>query len=357
MRANDVALRRLGAQRISWTPFARAEEVVAWLGAVQAQDYLGALWAVGLRLTDGTQRDIERAIAERLVVRTWPMRGTLHFIAAADARWMTELLAGRPAAAASGRLRSYSIDARVLSHARRVLVRNLEGGRQLTRPMVYSALETAGIATGGQRGLHILWRLAQDCVLCFGPRLGKQHTFVLFDEWLPAANRPSRDEALAMLAQRYFRSHGPATRRDFAWWSGLSLADARLAIELAGDWLVKELHDDEDLWSADVGVGPPESRGFTQLLPAFDEFLVGYTDRRAVLDVAGWERVVGGGVIPPVVVHDGRVLGTWRRTTTRREVVCSVAPFATLGRARSRGLTAALERYARFLGLALRTNR
>jgi len=354
MRSDHIALRRLDAQRISWTPFARAVEVVAWLGAVQAQDYFGALWAVGLRLTDGTERDVERAIAERLVVRTWPMRGTLHFVAAADARWMTELLAGRPAAAAAGRLRSYGIDAKVLSRARRVLLRRLQGGRQLSRPDVYSALEDGGIATGDQRGLHILWRLAQDCVVCFGPRHGKQHTFVLFDEWLPDAKRLSREEALATLAQRYFRSHGPATLRDFAWWSGLPVADARSAIALAGDRLANELHDGEHLWSAELGVGPLERRGCTQILPAFDEFLVGYTDRGAALDVAASERVVGGGIFHPVVVHDGRVVGTWRRETTRREVVCSVAPFVALGHGRARAVKAALERYARFLGLDLR---
>ena len=332
----EIAIRRLRAQHISGTAFTRPAEAVAWLGAVQAQDFSAALWAIGLRLTEGTAEDVERAIAERLIVRTWPMRGTLHFVAAADARWMIELLAGRPAAAAANRLVSYGIDRGVLSRARRVLTRALEGRRALTRTAIYSALEDAGIATGHQRGLHILWRLAQDCVICFGPRDGKQPTFTLFDEWLPDARTLPREEALARLADRYFRSHGPATVRDFAWWSGLQVSEAHRAVALAGERLVEELHDGQPFWSAEMGGGALDVRGYLQILPAFDEFLVGYTDRTAVLDASRSGDVFRGGLIHPVVVHDGRVLGTWRRTMTRREVVCSVAPFVALGSRRSR---------------------
>jgi len=355
MRAGHVVLRRLEAQRISSTAFTRADEAVAWLGAVQAQDYLGALWAVGLRLVDATERDVERALAERRIVRTWPMRGTLHFVAAADARWMTELLAARPVATAASRLRSYGIDAAVLSRARRVLARHLEGGRRLTRPAAYRVLEKAGIAAAGQRGLHVLWRLAQDCFVCFGPRDGKQQTFVLFDEWLPKAKALPREEALAALACRYFVSHGPATLRDFAWWSGLTLSDARGAILLAGDRIREELLDGTTYWSASDDSGRTEAPRGTHLLPAFDELLVGYTDRSASIDGPTSRRVRGGGIADPVVVRDGRVVATWGRRAGRREVACSVTPLVRLDGAASKGLTRALKRYARFLGLDLVT--
>ena len=238
MTSNEISRLRLSAQRISATTFTRPDQVVAWLGAVQAQDYLGALWAIGLRLGAARQDDIERALADGDIVRTWPMRGTLHFVAAADARWLTELLAPRAVAKAASRERTLGIDSAVLSRARRVLERSLDGGRRLARPEVYRVLERAKIATGGQRGLHILWRLAHACVICFGPRDGKQQTFVRFDDWLPRAIAMPRDEALAALAVRYFRGHGPATLADFAWWSGLTRSESQLAIELAG----KQLH-------------------------------------------------------------------------------------------------------------------
>jgi hypothetical protein len=354
MRVKQVARRRLDAQRISSTTFTRADQVVAWLGAVQAQDYLGALWAVGLRLADATEKDVERALTERRIVRTWPMRGTLHFVAAADARWMTELLARRPVAAAAGRLRKYGIDEAVLSRARRILVKNLDGGRRLTRPAAYRVLEDAGIAPGGERGPHILWRLAQDCVVCFGPREGKQQTFALFDEWLPRAKSLPRDEALATLATRYFRSHGPATLRDFAWWSGLTVADARHATLIAGKQIAERTIDGERHWWAPGNSARVDARGGTHVLPAFDEFLVGYADRSASIDASIWGQVGMGGIIHPVVVRDGQVVGTWRRRTEKREVVCSVASFARPNGAASRDVTLALQRYASFLGLGLR---
>lgn len=357
MTSTEIARRRLEAQRISSTAFTRPDEVVAWLGAVQAQDYLGALWAVGSRLTGAREHDVERALAERTIVRLWPMRGTLHFVAAADARWMTELLAPRVAAAAAGRMRSLGIDGDTLSLARRALVKHLEGGRRLARPEVYRVLEGAKISTEGQRAYHVLWHLAHDGLLCFGPREGKQPTFVLFEEWLPHAKPLPREEALAALAHRYFTGHGPATLADFAWWSGLTLTDARLATSLAGKRIDEETVNGQRYWFAASSAPPPASRAGTYVLPAFDEILVGYTDRSASLDASHASLVTAGGMFYPCIVDDGRVIGTWKRRLSRREVVCSTSTFAALKPSKARAVTAALARYAGFLGLALQSEK
>ena len=353
----EIVRQRLEAQRISAATFTQPDDVVAWLGAVQAQDYLGALWAVGLRAQNACEQDVESALAKRKIVRTWPMRGTLHFVAAADARWMTELLARRPAAAAASRLRSYGIDEALLARARRALVKGLEGGRRLTRPEAYRVLERAKVATAEQRGLHVLWRLAQECLVCFGPREGKQHTFVLFDEWLPQAKRLPRVEALAELAHRYFRGHGPATLSDFAWWSGLKLADARLAILLAGKQVEEQTVNGERMWLVGSPVSSVASHGSAYILPAFDEFLVGYADRTAAVDplhMNSWND--GGGILKPTIVASGRVVGTWKRRIERREVVFSPTPFTALRRSEAEAVDLALGRYARFLGLDVRRN-
>src|SRR5258706_10124671 len=151
MSPADVVKLRLQAQRISVTTFTRPGEVVAWLGAIQAQDYLGALWAVGLRLTQAREQDIERALAERSIVRTWLMRGTLHFVAGADARWMIELLGPKAVERAQGRLRALGVDDATIARARRVLVERLEGGPPVIRAAVYDALERAKISVAGQR--------------------------------------------------------------------------------------------------------------------------------------------------------------------------------------------------------------
>ncbi len=357
LRPSDLVNRRLCAQRISATAFTRPADVVAWLGAVQAQDFLGALWAVGLRLTDAREREVERALADRSVVRTWPLRGTLHLVAAADVRWIVELLAPRVVAAAAGRFRALGLDDETMARARRAVVRRLQSGGPVTRRSLYDALERAGVASSGQRGIHVLWRLAHEGVLCFGPREGKQQTFVLLDAWLPPSTRLRRDEALAELARRYFTSHGPATLADFAWWSGLKAADARLAVHLAGERLEQERIGESVHWWGGAGDRPSRTGSRAYLLPAFDEFVVGYADRAAIVDRAGMRRVnTGGGILNPTIVAGGRVVGTWKRRITRAGVVFSPAPFVALREPESRAVATAMKRYARFLELEARAN-
>jgi hypothetical protein len=353
--AQEIVRRRLEAQRISMTTFEQPADVVTWLGAVQAQDYLGALWAVGLRLVDGSESDVERALAERTIVRSWPMRGTLHFVAAADARWMIELLAPRAAAAAAGRLRALGIDEGVLSRARRALVASLEGGRHLTRIAAHRVLESVRIATGEQRGLTILWKLAHEGLLCFGAREGKQQTFALMDEWLPRAKRLPREEALAELARRYFAGHGPATLRDFAWWSGMTLSEARQAVGVAGTLLEEESIGGTTHWSVRASV--PRRRGRASarahVLPAFDEFFVGYADRGAAIDPDHAKHLGPFEMLGPVVLVDGRLVATWKRRLTRTNVICTARAIAPLGKARLANIRRAFDRYARFLQLEL----
>jgi Winged helix DNA-binding domain len=351
MDLRDLVAARLAAQRISATTFTRPDEVVAWLGAVQAQDYLGALWAVGLRLTAGREQDIERALADRSIVRTWPMRGTLHFVAAADARWMVELLGPKIVAGAARRFRELDLDASTFARARRVLAGRLEGGKALTRPAVYDVFARAKIPVAGARGLGILWRLAHECFVCFGPREGKQQTFVLFDEWLPRAPRFPREEALAELARRYFTSHGPATARDFAWWGGLTLTQARHAVHLARERLEEVTIRAATYWFAPPAAPPPAARLRAYLLPAFDELLVGYADRSASIAPPHMARVnIGWGLLSPTIVVDGRIVGTWKRRFVRGDVVFSPTLFTTLGARRTAALARALERYGEFLG-------
>ncbi|HNP72259.1 MAG TPA: winged helix DNA-binding domain-containing protein [Kouleothrix sp.] len=349
----DIALARLASQHIAHPGAARAAEAVARLGAVQAQDYLGALWAVGLRTPGATEPAIEQALAEREIVRTWPMRGTLHIVAAADARWMLELLASRVVSRSGARRRELGIDAAALAASAKVVAGALVGGRQLTRSALYEQLEQAGIATGGSRGLHILGYLAHERLICFGARAGKQPTFVLLEEWLPAAPALARDEALAMLALRYFTGHGPATVQDLTWWAGLTLGEARAAIgSVAGQLARATVGGQEYFFAPGLAAGAADpAEAF--LLPPFDEFLVGYRDRSAMLDPAHTNLVTPGsnGIFNPIVVIGGRVLGTWKRAFAKKSVVLSFSAFAHFSAGQARAIEAAAERYAAFLGL------
>jgi hypothetical protein len=210
---------RVASHHIGGATFHDPDEVVRWLCAVQAQDYLGALWAVGLRMRSApesaTEAGVEQALADRRIVRTWPARGTLHFVAAADVRWMLGLLAARVILRSAGRYRQLGLDEATFARSKEVLTGALAGGKQLPREALYRVLDVAGISPAGQRGIHILSRLAQEGVLCFGARQGKQQMFTLLEEWIAPAAPKTRAEALVELTRRYFTSRGPATVQDF----------------------------------------------------------------------------------------------------------------------------------------------
>ncbi len=355
MSRQRLARQRLACQRIGSAKPAHPAEVVQQLGMVQAQDYLGALWAVGVRLPDAREADIEKALAERRMVRTWPARGTLHFVAAADVRWILHLLAPRTVTRTSGRARQLGLDDDTFARSGDVLTRTLRGGRQMPREELYHALEAAGISTEGQRGIHIVARLAQQGLVCFGARQGKQQTFTLLDEWLPPAKSLPRDQALAELTRRYFTGHGPATLSDFVWWSGLTATDSRAGLEMARPYLAAEEIDGQTYWqpasaleaSAAPLAEPPEAC----LLPAFDEYLVGYTDRSAVLDPRFVKATnAGGGMLNPVIVIDGQVVGTWKRILKRETVVITPSWFRAPRKAQQAALLQAAKRYGAFLG-------
>jgi hypothetical protein len=348
----NVGRARLANQHVTRPAFDDPADVVQWLGAVQAQDYLGGLWAVGLRTTRATERVVEDAVARRAIVRTWPMRGTLHFVAAADVRWMTRLLTPRVISSARARHRQLGLDGAVFAKSARVAERLLAGGSALRRDALYREWNAAGVTTHESRGLYLLGYLAQTGLICFGPRDGKQQTFVLLDQWVPTTRDLERDVALGTLARRYFTSHGPATVYDFAWWSGLTVTDARSGLESVKSELASETRDGRTVWFAASRFPRPSRGGRVHLLPAWDEFTVAYRDRSDILDPRHAVRVnAGGGVLKPVVVVEGEVVGTWQRTLTKHGVRVKPALFKKIDEADRRGLAEAVARYGRFLGV------
>jgi hypothetical protein len=352
MTAAEVARRRLQAQGIAAERFENAVDVVRWFGAVQAQDYLGSLWALGLRLPGTVEAEIERAVAERLIVRTWPLRGTLHFVAAGDVRWMPGLLGSRTIARAAGRYRQLGLDEATFAKSRRVLARALEGGRLLTRAELAAALVRSGIATDGQRLIHLLNRSALEGLTCYAARRGKQFTFALLDEWVPSSKSLTREEALAELAVRYFQSHGPATLEDFVWWSSLTRTDARAGLEAARQRLEHESLDGRTYWLSPSTVDAKPESPAVHLLPPFDEYTVAYRDRSAALHPSSARRPdAATAVLGPTVILDGRAVGTWRRTLKKNSVIVETSLWVTLKPAERRALDVAARRYGDFLNL------
>lgn len=356
MTTRDIPHYRLFSQHIVASRCRTPAEVVAALGAIQAQDYPGALWSIALRLPAATEADIEQAIADRKIIRTWPMRGTLHFVPGADVRWMLELLAPRIIARRASLFKQLGLDAALFKRARKLLAPALKGGRQLTRAALMEILKRDGINVSGINGYHILSGLGHEQFLCFGSHAGKQPTFALLDEWVPKARKLDRDAALAELTRRYFISHGPATVHDFAWWSGLPIADARNGINLAAAQLRRETMDDTDYWMSPDLPEAIEASPSVHLLPGFDEFLLGYTDRSAVLDPRHERRIVpgGNGVFQPTLVTDGQITGTWKRTLSKNHVEIAVRHFTPRKKSAKHPAAPAAERFGEFLGVRAR---
>ena len=349
---------RLVAQRLApVAATATPAEVVRHSLAMQAQDFPGAKWSVGLRSPGSTDASIEQSIADREFVRSWPVRGTLHFVAGEDLGWMLALTGERMIRSAAGRHRQLELDDTDFALATDLATAALSGGVVMRRDTLIATIEAGGLSLSGQRAAHVLLYLAARGLTVFGPVDGKQQTFTLLDEWVPSPRVLDHDESLGEFALRYFTSHGPATIRDFAWWSSLTLTDARrgLAIALESGTL-------EQRSVADVAyIGPastPSSASGVLALPGFDEYLLGYSDRSAPLAAEHFDRIVpgGNGMFLPTIVVDGEVVGTWRRTIAAKTVTIEPLPFdgSRLTAAAVRGFRSAASDYARYLGRELR---
>jgi len=314
----DVALLRLAALRLAGPGFGTPAEAVRWLAAVQAQDYPGALTSVALRTRSAGRPEVEAALDAGAVVRSWPMRGTLHFVAAEDLPWMLAVTGARTERGMATRRRQLELTDDVLARGRELAETALSGGRGLVRRELFAVWEAAGIATAEQRGAHLLLHLAQTGVVCLGPVAGGGQRIVLVEEWIREPRGLEREEALAELALRYFRGHGPATVADLARWTKLTLTDARAGLALVRDELETLVADDTEYLMdprtpALLARHRERARGVI-LLPGFDEYMLGYGDRTAALPAEHADAIVpgGNGMFRPTVVSDGQVVGTWR---------------------------------------------
>jgi hypothetical protein len=353
VKSIDLARERLRSQRLVGAAFARPEEVVGWLGAVQAQDYAGAKWAVAQRTKAGSDDVVEQACSDGRILRTHVLRPTWHLVLPADIRWMLALSAPRIRAAMAFYDRRLGLTETVCARSAAALTKALRGGNHLTRGELARVLAAAGIPAAGQRLGHLMVRAEIDAVICSGARRGKQFTYALLDERAPASLQRERDDALAELARRYFTSHGPALANDFAWWSGLTVADAKRAIELARPRLREVTVGGKRYWRGAAGQQAPARGPVVHLLPNYDELVVAYGDRSASIDdarlknIGGWAMVIANNLI----AVDGRVVGGWRRVIEKRSVIVETDLRRPLDAAARAGLRAAAERLQAFLGV------
>ena len=311
----DVVSQRLDNHKLSSSEFKKPVDVVRWLGAVQAQDFYGAKWALALRMRKATDAVVEEAFNEGQILRTHLLRPTWHFVAPDDIRWLLQLTGPRINVRCGPNYRKYELDKATLKRSNKALAKALRGGKHLTRSALKKVLNQIGIAADDTvRMAHILLRAELDGVVCSGPRMGKQFTYALLEERAPATKPLTRDEALAKLTQRYFTSHGPATLQDFIWWSGLTAADARHGIGLIDRHLRQELIEEKVYLSPKARKTAAKPTHSAHLLPAYDEYTVAYKDRQTIyVRTNGKPSITTWGLLGPIVIVAGRPVGTWKR--------------------------------------------
>lgn len=308
MTRDELLARRWSAQSLA-SPLDSAESVVSKLGAVQAQDFGQALLAVASRVCNATARSVESALDSGAVIRTHVLRPTWHLIHRDDFRWMMALTSPAVAKLAGTQYRRWGLTEEVRLQARRVLEKALANG-PATRKELNQALSDAGFPVDENRSSHHLMDAELNLSICSAPRQGKNIAYDLVDRHVPPAPEVPRDEALSRLALRYIRGHGPATDRDFSWWSGLGLTDARQGLQACLPALTTASYGEFHVWF-DPTQGSDDVSGF-RWLAAYDEYIIAFADRSPAMDPPNFERAfTKNGIFLPIVLYNGRAVATW----------------------------------------------
>jgi hypothetical protein len=356
MNFTDIALIRLTSQHLVGGKLGTPGELVSYMGAIQAQDYPMARWAVSLRSPGAIDKDVKSAISKAEIIRTHLLRPTWHFVSSKDIYWMLDLSASHIRSAMGSREKQLGLTAEVFSLSNRTLETTLADGNPRTRDELIHALQNAGIATDQNRASHLLARAELEQIISSGPDRDDKITYSLLSQRVPQANRLSREQSLAELALRYFTSRSPATLKDFTWWAGLPARDAAHALELVKSNFISEIIANRQYW-INPAINNPKSLSNTgYLLPTYDEFLLSYTDRNASIGSQleqHMKQISDRGIFRPIVVVNGQVVGVWKRTI-KKDVVCvEIHPFSPLGRDEENLINQAADQFAQFLGKIL----
>jgi hypothetical protein len=355
----NLAHQRLQNQHLIKPALKDPAQVVQMLGAVQSQDFAGAKWALSMRLKENaSDESIEQAFTEGKILRTHVLRPTWHFLAPADIRWILELTAPRVHAMNAYYYRQLELDKAVFQKSNKVIVKALEGNKHLTRVELASALKKAGILANNLRLTYLMMYPELEGIICSGPRRGKQFTYALLDERVRPVKALKRDEALAELVRRYFSTRGPATLQDFAWWSGLTLADAKRGIEMVGSEFTHRIVEGKTYWHAKSMAQAKIRSPLAHLLPNYDEYFIGFKDRSAIGNVIRQSNVAvsNAAFLAHLITIDGQLVGGWKRTLEKNKVTVKLTPVVKLSKTEKRSIKDTADRFGKFLGLTVQVS-
>lgn len=350
MTLSEISNIRLINQQIIGTKFKTAKETVGWMGAMQAQDYQMAKWAIGLRTPNATEKIIQAAIDSGEIIRTHLLRPTWHFVAAEDIYWMLELTAPRIKAFLKSREKQLELTGKIFLKCNTIFEKVLSGNNHLTRAELLGELNKTKIITDNNRSSHILLNAELEGIICSGKSKEKQTTYALLGERVTENKKLNKDEALSKLAKIYFESHCPATLPDFIWWSGLSVKDAKHALEMIKHEFVSKEINSKIYWFPSSFSVPKSFKESIYLLPAFDEFLISYKDLTAAI-ASGKHKYAfsNNGIFWPTIFINGHVKGTWKRAIKKEKIILETNFFEGSDRNINGLVEKASEKYSRFL--------
>jgi hypothetical protein len=305
MTLNDISNIRLANQRITKSEFTKVKDLAGWMCAIQAQDFPMAKWAIGLRMNGAPEKTVNEAIDKGEILRTHLLRPTWHFVSSDDICWLLDLTAPHLRSSMKSRDKGLELNDTILKKSGSLITNALQGGQQLTRLEMIQILENSGIATKDNRGSHILFQAEIEGIICSGESKGNKQTYALLNNRVRESKKLSREDALKKIAGKYFSSHGPATLKDFTWWSGLPVKDARNALEMAKPHLSEEIIESSAYYYKESSEFPEKT---VCLLPAYDEYIISYKDRTASLSSLNHSRAVSiNGLFRPMIVINGQV--------------------------------------------------
>ncbi|MDR0754946.1 MAG: winged helix DNA-binding domain-containing protein [Prevotellaceae bacterium] len=312
---------RAVSQQLVNPTFDEAKDLVSWMGAIQAQDYNMCKWAIGVRLKSCKISAVETALNKGDILRTHIMRPTWHLVAAEDIRWMLDLCGEKIKTARSASDKYLEISEKLYLQTNDKIAKMLEGNNHLTRLEIADNLNRFGIKTDALRMSHFMYRAEAEGIVCSGTDKGRQQSYALIDERVEPAKKINKDEALAKLATRYFKSHSPASLQDFNWWSGLSVADCKYAISLIDKDLIKEKKSKTVLFVHQSSGTKSDFSEYACFLPPFDEYLISYKNRASVIDPQyQLHAFTKNGIFRPIIMYNGKIVGTWNKTLNKNKM-------------------------------------
>ena len=351
---NKLEISRLYSQHLLTIHSTTVQELVTCMGAMQAQDYAMAKWGIGIRIPKITDDAVTRSINAGEIIRTHVMRPTWHFVSSNDIYWMLELTAPRILNSMKSRHKQLELTDEIIKKSNNLIVNALSNNNHLTRGELVDQFKQAGFRLKDNRAAHLLMRAELDGLICSGKTKGKNPTYALLPERVPTKKKLTKEEALAKLALTYFTSHGPATLKDFTWWSGLTVKDAKTGIELVKNEMVAKEYNEQLYWfSPDNAIR--EKNDSVYLLPAFDEFIISYKDRSPSISANHKEKTFSSnGIFWPVVLINGKVNGLWKRTIHKNSLYTEISLFEEVSSLIKEKIIHAANRYGKFQGMEVK---